>query len=153
MSTLTADIEVLTEAGAADSCPIDALAELARFALRESGAQGTWSVAIVLTDDDRLRRLHRDFMGIDEPTDVMTFPYDADAPDSGHGGDVVISVERAADQGPENGLSTCEEVAFLAVHGVLHLCGWNDESPALRQRMLARQTEIVEAFAQRNQST
>src|SRR5262249_3205892 len=92
-------------------------------------------------DDAHLRRLHRDFMGIDEETDVMTFPHGDD-----QGGDIVISIERAAEQALAYGYAAGEEVEFLAVHGVLHLCGWNDETPTQRAAMLARQTEIVEAF-------
>jgi probable rRNA maturation factor len=80
-------------------------------------------------------------MEIDEETDVMTFPYGDE-----QGGDVVISVERAAEQAPEYGHGTGEEVDFLAVHGVLHLSGWDDETPAQGAEMFAKQAEIIEAF-------
>jgi probable rRNA maturation factor len=116
-----------------------------RFVLRalESESQnGEWVVSIVLVDDPELQRLHAEFMDIDEPTDVMTFPSDFE--DGGQqGGDIVISVERAAEQGSENGLSVEDEVIFLAVHGVLHLCGWDDATSGERTAMLARQRAII----------
>ncbi|CAN5443138.1 rRNA maturation RNase YbeY [soil metagenome] len=103
---------------------------------------GEWVVSIVLTDDAEMQRMHRDFMNIDEPTDVMTFPSDF-ATDEEHGGDIVISVERAAEQGSENGLTPEQEVTFLAVHGVLHLCGWDDHAEEDRAAMLERQRVII----------
>jgi probable rRNA maturation factor len=140
--SLSTEVDVVV--GADNLLPIDVthLAELVRFALRALGATGCWSVAVVLTSDEHLRQLHRDFMGIDEETDVMTFPH-GDEP----GGDIVISVERAAEQAGDYGHNAAKEIDFLAVHGVLHLCGWDDDSPELRAKMLARQTEIIAAYA------
>ena len=62
-----------------------------------------------------------EFMDDDSITDVMTFPSGEPGQE---GGDIVISVERAAEQGPEHGFTTDQEVHFLFVHGLLHLCGW-----------------------------
>jgi probable rRNA maturation factor len=147
VSTLSAEIDVLTDVDLPSSVTTDEVADLVRFALRSVGAAGPWSVTVMLTTDEQLRRLHREFMGIDEETDVMTFPYGNSHVEGEHGGDIVISVERAAEQGPEHGLTVRDEVAFLAVHGVLHLCGWDDDTPQRRRRMHQRQTEIIEAFA------
>jgi probable rRNA maturation factor len=82
-------------------------------------------------------------MGIDEQTDVMTFPA-GEEEEREAGGDIVISIDRAAEQGPEHGHTTAEEVAFLIVHGVLHLCGWDDHAAEDRAAMLERQREILE---------
>ena len=102
---------------------------------------------MALVDDRRLRGLHRDFMGIDEATDVMTFP-------SGEpgvaGGDIAVSVDRAAAQGPGFGHSAAEEAAFLVVHGLLHLLGWDDAADDDRAAMLARQQEIIGGFARQD---
>jgi probable rRNA maturation factor len=112
-------------------------------ALELEEQSGEWVVSVVLVDDPEMQQLHADFMNIDEPTDVMTFPSDFEDEEQ-QGGDIVISVERAAEQGGENGLSTEEEVIFLAVHGVLHLCGWDDATPEGRTAMLDRQRQIIE---------
>ncbi len=84
-------------------------------------------------------------MGLDTPTDVMTFPADGEAGGAG-GGDVVVSVERAADQAADFGQTPAEEIRFLVVHGLLHLCGWDDATTERRSRMLDRQAELLEAF-------
>ena len=119
---------------------------LARRVLAAEGRRGAaWSVTLVLTDDEHLRALHRDFMGIDEDTDVMTFPFAEE--DAEAGGEIVVSTERAIEQGPEHGLSPAQEVDFLVVHGLLHLCGWNDADPETRRRMHARQAELLAGFA------
>lgn len=117
--------------------------ELAGFVLRAEGESGAWSIAVALVTDDRMRILHRDFMSIDEPTDIMTFP--AELPGAG-GGDIVISVDRAAEQGPEHGNSAGRETLYLIAHGLLHLCGWDDATPEERGAMLARQQALIEAF-------
>ena len=118
------------------------LESLVRHALTAEKRTGEWEISIALVSDDELRGLHRDFMGLDSVTDIMTFPYGGDA----LGGDIAISVDRAAEQAPEFGLSAWEEIRFLAVHGVLHLCGWDDGNDEARRRMLARQAEIVESW-------
>jgi rRNA maturation RNase YbeY len=142
MTPLSLDLTVLNLRDAPVPVDMDTLSGLVEFTLRETGASGPWSIAVVLTSDEHLRQLHRDFMGIDEETDVMTFPHS----EEGQGGDIIISVERAAEQGREAGLSLDAEIKFLAVHGLLHLNGWEDDTPDRRSRMLAKQSEIIEAF-------
>lgn len=117
-------------------------------ALESEEQTGEWVVSIVLVDDPEMQKLHADFMDIDEPTDVMTFPSDFEGDDE-RGGDVVISVERATEQGSENGLTPEAEVIFLAVHGVLHLCGWDDQSDDDREKMLERQRVIISSMVRK----
>jgi probable rRNA maturation factor len=127
----------------------DRLVDLVHFTLESEDVTGSWSIAIVLTSDDHLRRLHDQFMGIDEETDVMTFPYEPDPTDPNappQGGDIVISVDRASDNANTFDLTPSQEISFLAVHGTLHLCGWNDLDPLDRELMLIRQRLIIDAF-------
>jgi rRNA maturation RNase YbeY len=141
MTTFDVDVEIIPAMDGVPPLDSTRLAELVKYALAASVQAGQWSIAIVLTSDDHLRQLHRDFLGIDDVTDVMTFPDGVDP-----GGEIVISVERAADQGHELGHTTADEVEFLAVHGILHLAGWEDDTPERRARMLARQSALVAAF-------
>lgn len=124
---------------------LDRLERLVVFALQAEERGRGWAVAVVLAGDPELQDLHHRFMDIDEPTDCMTFPRDPED-DEEPGGDIVISVDRAADQGPAEGLSATEEIAFLAVHGVLHLCDWDDQSDEERAAMHARQRDIIDQF-------
>lgn len=122
------------------------LVELARAVLDAETESGSWEIAFVLVDDDHLQELHRQFMGIDEPTDVMTFERTAEDGEPGRptrGGDVIISVDRAIDQAAAHGNTASEEVRFLAVHGLLHLTGWVDYSDEERAAMLARGETIL----------
>ena len=125
---------------------VEQLERLVVFALQAEERGRGWSVSVVLVGDPELQELHRRFMDIDEPTDCMTFPRDPEDDDE-PGGDIVISVDRAAEQGPEEGLTTAAEIAFLAVHGVLHLCDWDDQSADDRAAMHARQREINNQFS------
>jgi probable rRNA maturation factor len=146
MTDLELELSLHVESGATIALPEDRITDLTRFVLKENGKSGKWSISVVLTSDDFLQRLHRNFMGIDSPTDVMTFPAEPVAGESDAGGDVVISVERAEEQGAEHGHSKEEEIEFLIVHGLLHLCGWDDHDDAERARMLDFQTKLIGAF-------
>jgi rRNA maturation RNase YbeY len=143
---LSVEVDVLTETELTRAFDLDRLSALATHVLVAEGRTGRWAVTIALVDDERLRVLHRDFMGIDAETDVMTFPLSGEDEPAALGGDIAVSVDRAAEQGPEHGLTTEEEVRFLVVHGLLHLCGWDDSGAGSRARMLARQTELVGEF-------
>ena len=123
------------------------LESLAAFVLAAEGATGSWKIAVALVGDARLQSLHRDFMGIDTPTDIMTFPAD-ESPEQIQGGELAISVDHASIQGAAWGHSPEEEIAFLVVHGLLHLTGWRDDTKEQRERMLVRQHDLVDQWRQ-----
>jgi probable rRNA maturation factor len=125
----------------------DMLETLAAFVLSAEGATGSWEITVALVDDARLQSLHRDFMGIDSPTDIMTFPADESAGET-QGGELVISVDHALTQAVAWGLTPREEIVFLVVHGLLHLCGWRDDSDEERTRMLERQHVLINQWRQ-----
>jgi probable rRNA maturation factor len=127
-----------------DDTEADRLKDIARFVLESQAADGEWTVAVALVCDDRLQQLHRDFMGVDEPTDVMTFPLSVSGGEQG--GDIAISVDHALARGVEWGHSPAEEIEFLMVHALLHLMGWRDDDDAQRMAMLKRQEEFLRAF-------
>jgi probable rRNA maturation factor len=120
------------------------LADLARFVLEQQAASGEWTVVVAVVSDDHLQRLHLEFMGVDEPTDVMTFP--AAEPGGEQSGEIAISGEHALVRSGEWGNSAAEEIEFLMVHGLLHLLGWRDDDERLREAMLQRQSELLRAF-------
>ena len=111
----------------------------------ESAAAGS-EVSVLLTDDAEIAGFHRRYMGIPGPTDVMSWPA-ADAADTGFLGDVLISCETAARQAAELGHPVEREVCVLAVHGVLHLLGWDDQTGAEREAMQSRVDDIVDAIS------
>jgi len=123
-----------------------------KAALHLERVPGRPEVSLVLTEDEFIRELNRLYRHRDEPTDVLSFSQDegdGDLPVAGPRllGDVVISVETAARQAATAHRSLDAELAELAVHGTLHLLGWEDETPGERDRMLARQADILAAAA------
>ena len=89
--------------------------------------QRTGDVCVLLTTKERIQELNRTFRGVDRVTDVLTFPTWEGAkiavPPDGYLGDIAICMERAEEQAAEYGHSLAREIAFLAVHGALHLMG------------------------------
>ena len=96
------------------------------FAARAANAIGQHesSATIAFVSDKNIRQLNRQFRGIDKATDVLSFP----AEDQTNLGDIAISVETAAAQAKENGLTFEGEVAQLILHGLLHLSGYDHET-------------------------
>ena len=82
------------------------------------------SATIAFVSDKRIRELNRQFRGIDKTTDVLSFPAEEEL----NLGDVAVSVETAATQARENGLTLDHEIAQLILHGLLHLCGYDHET-------------------------
>ena len=114
-------------------------------------------VDVLLTDDEGIHQINLEQRGVDAPTDVLSFPMfefqpgenptqeDADPGDNLVPlGDMVISLERARAQGEEFGHGTRREVAYLAVHSVLHLLGYDhmDEGP-MKAQMREREEIIL----------
>ncbi len=106
-------------------------------------------VSVTFTDNEGIHALNREYRNVDRPTDVLSFPlsdgedYDTDG-DAVLLGDIVISLERAQTQAEEYGHSFEREVAFLTVHSMLHLLGYDHEtSPENERDMFARQDEIL----------
>jgi probable rRNA maturation factor len=115
---------------------------LARFLRVVAEREGvTGEVGVWICRDDEIAELHERFQGIPGPTDVMSFP--GEPP---YLGDIAVSAETAAVQAAEVGHGVGREIAFLTVHGFLHLIGYDDLSELERSRMLERQEELLHAF-------
>ena len=82
------------------------------------------SATIAFVSDKRILALNRQFRGVDKTTDVLSFP----AEEKLNLGDVAVSVDTAAVQAKENGLTLDGEIAQLILHGLLHLCGYDHET-------------------------
>ena len=109
-------------------------------------------LSVTFCDNEEIRELNRRFRNIDRATDVLSFPlFDNDGMDSHVEelqcmlGDMVLSLERALEQAVEYGHSFEREVAFLTVHSVLHLLGYDHETSEEDETdMRRRQSEIME---------
>jgi probable rRNA maturation factor len=99
------------------------------------------SISIALVDNDTIHRLNRLHLGHDWTTDVITFPFSA--PDDDElSGELVISTEMAVATARELSGDPRDELALYIVHGLLHLCGYDDSNPEQAFAMDRRQTEL-----------
>jgi len=114
-------------------------------ALKHQSAPANADLTIVLSDDKQLHELNLQWMGVDSPTDVLSFPSDEIDPENGNRylGDILISVQRAAEQARAAGHSVEAEVQLLSVHGVLHLMGHDHAEADEKARMWKAQAEIL----------
>ena len=101
----------------------EAWTDFAAQALEAIGNGGS-AATIAFVSDKSIRKLNQQFRGVDKSTDVLSFP--ADEPNNL--GDVAVSVETAARQAKENGLTFDNELAQLILHGLLHLSGYDHET-------------------------
>ncbi len=117
-------------------------------------------LGLVIAGQERVQELNRDYLGKDRPTDVIAFsmlpePMPPGTPETDflpfvappdgvlHLGEVIISYPQAVIQAEERQHPIKREVAILIIHGVLHLLGYEDDKPALKCRMTAREAEIL----------
>ncbi|SDF24309.1 rRNA maturation RNase YbeY [Sporolituus thermophilus] len=107
-------------------------------------------VSVVLVDDEYIRELNRQYRGKDAPTDVLSFalnegdePVVIDDPAEQLLGDIVISLETAARQAEEFGHGSERELAYLTVHGMLHLLGYDHETEEARVEMRQEEEYIL----------
>jgi len=135
------------------------LARSAVRALEAADAMGPASLGLILSDDRELTELNQQHMGEEGPTDVLSFPLQSEGAPARfalppgqrvHLGDVVISVERAIEQaregrGGQTGdvrWSADDEIRLLAVHGTLHVCGW-DHATADEERVMREMEQRI----------
>jgi len=103
-------------------------------------------MTVALVDDEEIQRLNKQFLRIDSPTDVLSFPANEIDPETGalYLGDVIISLPRARTQAELGGHTLDAELRLLTVHGVLHLLGFDHASLAQKNEMWRIQATILQ---------
>jgi probable rRNA maturation factor len=107
------------------------------------------SISIALVDNATIHAINRTHLGHDWPTDVITFPL-ADPEDPVLAAELVISAEMACTAARDIGTHPSDELALYVVHGLLHLCGFDDHAAAARRRMQMREEELLSQAGLRN---
>jgi len=123
------------------------LEQAAEAAFSSSPAATDACVCLSVVGRRRMRALNRQYHGCPELTDVLAFAQEEGMTFPGEPaglGDVVVSWDAAAEQAAELGHSVQEELAFLTVHGILHLLGDEDDTPKKKREMLAKQHRILQ---------
>jgi probable rRNA maturation factor len=153
-------IDIANESGVA----VDevGLAAVARFTLDQMQIHPLAELSVLLVDEQAMAELHHKYMGEPGPTDVLAFPMDELRPphlsgghrgadpdpgaDPGLLGDVVLCPQVAAGQAAEAGHSAQDELELLAVHGILHLLGYDHAEPEERAAMFGAQDRLLKAW-------
>jgi probable rRNA maturation factor len=112
-------------------------------------------VSVVLVDNQYIQELNSEYRGLDQPTDVLSFAMEEEATEGGDVlpqdapellGDIFISMERAAEQAKEYNHSLIREINYLAVHGLLHLLGFDHQTSEDTALMRDEEEKILAAF-------
>ncbi|HZW68536.1 MAG TPA: rRNA maturation RNase YbeY [Pseudogracilibacillus sp.] len=129
------------------------LRKILQFVGREENIHPNSELSLVIVSDEAIKQLNNDYRGKDEVTDVLSFPlYEADEIAANTGsqamalGDIVIAHDRSLEQAKMYNHSFEREIAFLAVHGLLHLLGYTHETSAEEKEMFARQEAALKEF-------
>ena len=148
------EISVLVDDGLKGKLGIGWLRSIAEQVITALGMGDNVELGLVIATEGRVRQLNRDYLGRDEPTDVLAFAAREEAggdsppfvlPPDGvlHLGELIISYPQAVIQAAEYQHSVKREILILIVHGVLHLLGYKDETPEQEFAMRAREARIL----------
>jgi probable rRNA maturation factor len=124
------------------------LLHAAEMTLRLIAPDRTADMSIVIGNDALVKKLNRQYRGVDTTTDVLSFPLGEIDPDTSdeYLGDVVISLPRAQDQAAAEGHLLADEMQLLVVHGVLHLLGYDHIKIAEKKQMQSAQDKVIHAL-------
>lgn len=148
----------LDDANTLADSEISLVMKAAEAALDAEHKEGPDQITVMVTGDERIRELNREFKGEDEITDVLSFNVNEDdnangdewtdfsesagQVESGRLGDIAISLPQVARQAAENGKSVKRELAMLTIHGVLHLLGY-DHAELDKEKVMFGKTDVV----------
>ena len=150
-------IEIIDEFGSAESCELaELLEQVVDFAVKQVLGEDEVELTVTLTDGETIREINKEHRGIDSETDVLSFPlWDRRAgeepfvnPDTDAImlGDIIISIPRMKEQAEEYGHSERRELAYLCIHGVLHLLGYDHIEENDKTEMRGKEEELLSAL-------
>lgn len=130
---------------------LDILKPLLEYARAKENLQDTeLEFSIIIVDNKRIHEINKEYRGIDRPTDVISFALedseDIEIENYRILGDIYISIDKVKEQAKAYGHSEKRELAFLAIHGFLHLLGYDHMEPEEEKIMFGKQEEILNGF-------
>ena len=140
-------IEVFSETVELSEAERTGIRNAAQAALDSEGRDG--DLTILIDTPERIQTLNREFRHVDAVTDVLTFPAwegEISLSADGYLGDIMICYDRAKEQAEQYGHSLLRELSFLAVHGCLHLLGYDHMTEADERVMREKQTAILDSM-------
>lgn len=154
-SKLLLEIDYVDETGAVSEEEIQQVLDLLQLAAKLEGVEAGSEVSLTFVSNEKIHEINREYRGIDRPTDVISFALEEMGEDEieiiGTNiprvlGDIIISIPKAREQADEYGHSFMRELGFLAVHGLLHLLGYDHETKEEETVMFKKQEEILQKF-------
>ena len=141
-------IEIRVEPDYADEIKTDQLRTACRAALRAGNFKQESQLTLLVTSDAKIQSLNRDYLGNDLPTDVLSFPNNEVDPENGlrYLGDLVIALPFARRQAEVQKHALGHELELLAVHGSLHLLGFDHDTAENKAQMWSLQTEALQSL-------
>ncbi len=126
----------------------DIIERVIKESLELEGISLDSEVSISFVDNEEIKELNRDYRGVDEDTDVLSFPLDDDFFIGGPTllGDIIISAEKAFEQSKEYGHSLDREIAYLTAHSMFHLMGYDHMDDESKSIMRGKEKEIMKSL-------
>lgn len=149
------NIDFLDETNELTNELMNQLEKLLSFAAVKEEVESESEVSVTIVTNEKIQEINRQYRGIDRPTDVISFALEemgegeTEVKDCGMPrvlGDIIISFQKAEEQATEYGHSVKREIGFLAVHGFLHLLGYDHMEEAEEKIMFDRQRDILNEF-------
>ncbi|MFC8961517.1 rRNA maturation RNase YbeY [Bacillus subtilis] len=148
-------IDIVDETGSVSEELLKEVENLLQFAAEREGVQDQAEVSVTIVSNDDIHQINKEYRGKDAPTDVISFALE----EEGEGeieivgaemppvlGDIIISADRTREQAEEYNHSFKRELGFLAVHGFLHLLGYDHLTKEEEEEMFTKQKELLDAY-------
>ncbi|WP_059171174.1 rRNA maturation RNase YbeY [Bacillus sp. FJAT-27445] len=148
-------VDFLDETGLVMEDDITSLESLLNYAAEQMKVEGGSEVSVTFVGNERIQEINHEYRQKDVPTDVLSFPME----EPGEGeieisggdlprvlGDIIISIPKTKEQAEEYGHSFMRELGFLAIHGFLHLLGYDHETEADEKEMFSLQKDILDGY-------
>lgn len=138
-------VEIINETS--EEIDLDDLKRVINYTLEEEKVDNAF-MNVIITSNDKIHKINKEYRGIDRPTDVISFALEDDktfvSTEFRVLGDIYISIDKVHEQANLYSHSFRRELSFLTVHGILHLLGYDHMKPEDEKVMFSKQDEILE---------
>lgn len=126
----------------------DSIKQWISSAIKKESQIKEGEITLIFCSDEYLLKMNREYLDHDYYTDIITFPYSENPLTA----DLFISVDRVKDNASQHGIDFQEELRRVIIHGILHLCGYDDNSPALQKKMREAEDKYLNVWEKINRS-
>ncbi|MGE0910614.1 rRNA maturation RNase YbeY [Bacillus atrophaeus] len=148
-------IDIIDETESVAEEMLKEVEKLLQFAAEREGVQDQAEVSVTIVTNDEIQQINKEYRGKDTPTDVISFALEEEGEDELEIvgaemppvlGDIIISADRTREQAEEYGHSFLRELGFLAVHGFLHLLGYDHMTKEQEEEMFTKQKDLLDNY-------